>query len=622
MLTKLSVEQSLIKANSHTKKGEVVEAQIIYKEILKTFSKNQRALQGLAALNNLKQNNTKKKPPQKVLNQIVNYYNQGQFSALIKHTKTLVEEYPNEFILWSIMGASFAQIGNLDKSIHAYKEALLIKPDYVDAYNNIGVALKDKGMLDEAIQAFKKFLALKPNDAGGYNNIGTALNTQGKFNKALESFKKAISLKPDYAKAYYNIGNTLNYQGKFDEAIEAFKKAISLKPNYAKSYKNMGSSLQSLGKIGDAIKAYNKAISILPNYAEAYINLAVAYKDQGNLEDAIEACNKSISIKPNYVDAHYTLGITLQELGRFNKSAESYRKTILLNPNYAEAYASLAGLLKKFKMFKEAEINYRRAIELKPEYFKFHYNFGVALKEFGRFEEAEAYFRKAIMLKPDDGEAKHILASLVGETTLTAPRDYVENLFDKYAYKFEESLVKKLEYKIPNLIAKIITRDSKSELLGSIIDLGCGTGLFGKEINRLCQHLEGVDISQKMLDKAKEKNVYNNLIKQDILDYLSSANLNFNYFVLIDVLIYIGDLSEIFSLIKSRNQTNGKLVFSTEDYSGNGFFLEQSGRYSHSKIYIEDLCKKYGYEIQHFEIQRLRKEKNQYIKGGLYVLNF
>ena len=81
-------------------------------------------------------------------------------------------------------------------------------------------------------------------------------------------------------------------------------------------------------------------------------------------------------------------------------------------------------------------------------------------------------------------------------------------------------------------------------------------------------------------------------------------------------------LSEVFSLIKSRNQISGKLVFSTEDYDGNGYFLEQSGRYSHSKKYIENLCKKYDYEIQHFENQPLRIEKNQYIKGGLYILNF
>ena len=122
--------------------------------------------------------------------------------------------------------------------------------------------------------------------------------------------------------------------------------------------------------------------------------------------------------------------------------------------------------------------------------------------------------------------------------------------------------------------------------------------------------------------KAKERNVYNKLIKQDIVAYLSNASLNFDYFVSTDVFVYVGDLSDVFRLIKSRNKTGGKLVFSTEDYNGDGFFLEQSGRYSHSKKYIESLCEKFGYKLRHFETQNLRKEKNQYISGGLYLLEF
>jgi predicted TPR repeat methyltransferase len=183
-------------------------------------------------------------------------------------------------------------------------------------------------------------------------------------------------------------------------------------------------------------------------------------------------------------------------------------------------------------------------------------------------------------------------------------------------------LVYNLEYKIPRVIAEIIIKDSKFDLLGSIMDLGCGTGLFGAEIKQFCKRLEGIDLSQKMLDEAMKKDIYNKLIKEDILAYLSNASLNFDYFVSTDVFIYIGDLSDIFRLIKSRNKTGGKLVFSTEDYDGDGFFLEQSGRYSHSKKYIVGLCKKFGFELRHFETQALRKDKNQYISGGLYILEF
>ena len=205
---------------------------------------------------------------------------------------------------------------------------------------------------------------------------------------------------------------------------------------------------------------------------------------------------------------------------------------------------------------------------------------GNTLKELDRLAEAEAGFTRAIVLNPDFGAAKHILASLIGKTTTTAPRDYVEGLFDNYAAKFENSLVKNLEYKTPRAIAEIIIKSSKLDLLGSVLDLGCGTGLFGVEIKQFCENLEGIDLSEKMLREAKGKNIYDKLIKEDIVDYLSNSSLNFDYFVAIDVFIYIGDLSDVFRLIKSRNKTGGKLAFSTEDYEGDGFSLEQSGRYS------------------------------------------
>ena len=134
--------------------------------------------------------------------------------------------------------------------------------------------------------------------------------------------------------------------------------------------------------------------------------------------------------------------------------------------------------------------------------------------------------------------------------------------------------------------------------------------------------MEGVDLSKKMLALAEKKNVYSKLIKQDIITYLSNANLNFNYFISTDVFIYIGDLHNIFQLIKSRNEIGGKLAFSIENYYGDGFFLEKTGRYSHSKKYIESLCKKFGYKIQHFETHDIRKEKNEYISGSLYLLEF
>ena len=155
-----------------------------------------------------------------------------------------------------------------------------------------------------------------------------------------------------------------------------------------------------------------------------------------------------------------------------------------------------------------------------------------------------------------------------------------------------------------------------------MLDLGCGTGLAGVELKELCQNIQGIDLSKKMLREASRKNVYDDLNHTGIVEYLSEATLDFDLFVSTDVFIYVGDLSEIFRLIKSRNKRKGWLVFSTEHIEKDGFTLETSGRYSHSRSYIESLCQEFDYQELHFSKTNLRKEKGAFLAGGIYLLEF
>ena len=376
---------------------------------------------------------------------------------------------------------------------------------------------------------------------------------------------------------------------------------------------------------GQFEEAEKLAISITdkyPTHPFSWKILGALLNQTGRVIESLPVLQKSVKLMPNDAEAHNNLGNTLNKLGRLEEAEASFRQSIALKPDYAEAHSNLGVINRKKGKLEESEENYLQAIKSKPDYANAHHNLGNTFKEQGRYSDAIASYKRAIALKPEFEEAKHMHAALSGKTTVTAPRNYVEGLFDKYADKFEISLIDKLQYNAPKIISEMILKNSKIDFLGSIMDLGCGTGLFGIEIRQFCEHLEGVDLSEKMLDKAKEKNIYNNLIKQDILDYLSNEDLNFDYFVSTDVFVYIGDLFDVFRLIKSRNKTEGKLAFSTEHYEGERFCLEKSGRYSHSKKYIESLCKTFGYKLNHFETLALRKEKNQYISGGFYLLEF
>ena len=246
-------------------------------------------------------------------------------------------------------------------------------------------------------------------------------------------------------------------------------------------------------------------IALSPDDAAAHSNLGVVLKELNRLEEAEASYRQAIALKPDLVEAHYNLSNTLKELSRLDEAETSYREAIALKPDYAAAYYNLGITLQELSRFDEAEARYRQAIALQPDYTDAHYNLGNTLQELNRLVEAEASYRQVVVLKPDHSEAKHMIAALTGDTTSVAPQDYVENLFDNYAIKFESALVNDLEYKTPKVIAGMIIGNSKSDSLGSVMDLGCGTGLFGAEIKQFCEHLEGIDLSEKMLIEAKKK---------------------------------------------------------------------------------------------------------------------
>ena len=306
-MAKISVDKALLKAKSHAKKGEVEEAQKLYQAILNAFPKNKRAQKGLAALKKLTQSAIRQDPPQETINQLINFYNQGKFAAVVEQAQTLTEQYPDAFILWNIIGVANKGLGKSGEASKAFKKVTLLNPNYADGFNNLGVTLNDQGKLDEAIASYKQALSLKPDYTEAFNNMGNALQDQSKLDEAIRAYNKALAINPDYAEASYNLGVALTDKGKLDDAIEAYKKALSLKPNYAEASYNMGNAFKDKGELNEAIASYSKALSLKPDYAEAYNNMGNAFQDQGKIDEAIGAYNKALVIKPVYAEAHRNL---------------------------------------------------------------------------------------------------------------------------------------------------------------------------------------------------------------------------------------------------------------------------------------------------------------------------
>jgi tetratricopeptide (TPR) repeat protein len=217
-----------------------------------------------------------------------------QKAAIAKTAKVTEKEISAEE--WFEKGYKYGEAKNYDEAIQCYTEAIRLKPDYADAYNNRGNARYNRGDFAAAIKDYNEAIRLEPDHALAYNNRGLALYAKGDFAAAIKDYSEAIRLKPDYASAYYNRGLARNAKGDFAAAIKDYSEAIRLQPDDASAYYNRGLAHKAQGDFAAAIKDYSEAIRLRPDHANAYYNRALEWKKKEDYGKAIADYQKYLEL--------------------------------------------------------------------------------------------------------------------------------------------------------------------------------------------------------------------------------------------------------------------------------------------------------------------------------------
>ena len=160
------------------------------------------------------------------------------------------------------------------------------------AWFSVGYLLRDENS-ERCVLANDEAIQLKPDFAEAYNNRGVAKAALGQRTEAITDFDEAIRLKPDFAEAYYNRGITKAELGHHKDAIADYDEAIRLKPDYAKAYNNRGVEKAALGQRTEAIADYDKAIRLQLDHAEAYYNRGNAKVALNLIDEARQDYEKS-----------------------------------------------------------------------------------------------------------------------------------------------------------------------------------------------------------------------------------------------------------------------------------------------------------------------------------------
>jgi predicted TPR repeat methyltransferase len=408
--------------------------------------------------------------------------------------------------------------------------------------------------------------SMTPSEMAARLDFALQEHQRGKVEKARKLYQKILKASPQHADALHMLGLLEHQSGNQAAAIELFNKAVKAGSASAELYTNLGSALQAEGRLDEAVNSYRQAIALNPGFTLAYNNLGNALRAAGDRDAAASAFRRAIQLAPDFVLAHFNLGDLLHAQECYDEAIASMKRALALEPEFTVAIDSLALLYMKK----------------------------------GDNEEAKNTFRRMLELDKDNASARHLLAALEGQASTEAPSDYVVKLFDGYADEFEHDLVGKLEYQTPQKLYDLLEdyiRDRQSDM--DVIDLGCGTGLCGPLFRKHARFLKGVDLSPGMLEKARERNIYDELLEGDLIVGLGTArdvyDLVYDLVIAADVFVYVGKLAQVFETTARALRPGGLFAFSLEAEEGcEDFVLRPTGRYAHSAGYAGRLAQAAG----------------------------
>ncbi|HWX06756.1 MAG TPA: methyltransferase domain-containing protein [Bradyrhizobium sp.] len=267
----------------------------------------------------------------------------------------------------------------------------------------------------------------------------------------------------------------------------------------------------------------------------------------------------------------------------------------------------------------------QQAIELAPGFASAWFTLGQIREQLGEREAAIAAFRKAREADPEDRHGASLRLMLLGAEQLSAmPQAYVRALFDQYAPKFESALVDDLGYRGPALLFKAVLAARhavrKPAFFQRAIDLGCGTGLAAAAFAKEVDHFTGIDLSRRMIEKARSTGLYAELEVADMLDGLrGKADASANLVLAADAMVYVADLAPVLGEAKRVLVSGGLLAFTVETHGGDGVTLGEGVRYAHGAGYVRASIADAGLTLSQLDELSARNEDNVAVPGLVVV---
>jgi predicted TPR repeat methyltransferase len=344
-----------------------------------------------------------------------------------------------------------------------------------------------------------------------------------------------------------------------------------------------------------AVEAYEAALTLAPASAEGHQNLGCALFEQRKLEAAICHFREALQLKPGLIEARIILGSALFEQGKAS-----------------EALATAETAMK--------------AVAIAPA---MQYSLAVLLAKCGRRSDARDLLEACRKGDPADRQGAGLLLAAMGFAPMPAraPDALLDKLYAERAQSWDGGTATAQSYRGAEHVVGAFRKATKALTGLDVLDAGCGTGLIGPEVRAQARRLDGVDLSLSMLDRAREKQVYDALHREDLVGYMARHPHRFDAILSAATLIHFGDLMPAFQAAAGSVRPNGTFVFTLfpNEQDGNDVSVgtldgfAQGGCFCHGASYVVRIAGETG-----FSVEAMDREVHEYHHGqpkmGLVVV--
>ena len=320
--------------------------------------------------------------------------------------------------LYAALGATYEQRKDYTSAIDAYKHAIQLDRDNLDAIRGLAENLLNNGQIDAALDQYKVIADANPEDAQTYLRISEIYRRQGKYDEALEHLKKAEAMVPDALEVPYNIAVVYQAQARYDEAVkllqDLLKKTEKADTSYSQADRNNRAIfIERLGMVYRDQENYSAAVETFrkmtllgdDNARTGYQDIIDTYREAKQWTQATAAAKEAVQKLPNDRELRMVLDAQLADTGDIDRPLADVRSLLKGTPEDREVYLRLAIMYTRLKHWSDAEESLDKAEQLstKPEDKEYVFFLrGDTYEHEKKYDQAEAEFKKILAVNPQN----------------------------------------------------------------------------------------------------------------------------------------------------------------------------------------------------------------------------